>query len=108
LLPFYTCTKRERGILQSEYLFRELFLCYSEHQIDPVLLIDFGGGRIIIDGCDICLREQLTDPVGDAFAGNMVWQTAEWLGTDNICIAAFNENIPRNPLSLDSGGIGSL
>jgi len=62
----------------------EVGLGHRDHQLDAVELVNLTGTRVVVDCDDVCCRIVLPDGFDHAFADDMVRQTAEGLGADDV------------------------
>ena len=62
----------------------QLFAGNGQHQLDAVLLIDAGGAGVVVHGGDVRVRVQGADLIDHALAHDVVGQTAEGLGADDV------------------------
>ena len=63
-----------------------MFLLFRarKHELDAVLLVDLGCTGIVVYRDNVRLRVDLADFADHALAGNVIGQTAERLGADDI------------------------
>ena len=66
----------------------QVLLGGSQHQFDPVELVDLGSTRIVVDGRYIGLGIEPADLLDDALAHDVVGEAAEGLDADDVGNAA--------------------
>ena len=59
----------------------------EQHKLEPVLLIDSAGAGVVIDGHDVDVGILFVEPLHHPLAADMVRQTSEGLGADDVFAA---------------------